>query len=191
VLHPRSVDLAAKHGVPLTVRSSFNEQPGTEITEDDVEGPYVAAVTHREHCSIVIAEGTSGGKGEAREILEAVAREHPDLELIAHEQDTAAHGAIVWLGLHDDAEALKSHFRALRGPGGEWKLTVEHGTAFVSVVGLGLGAREAAVGEAALEKAGAPLIALRVTATALVFRVASEYAAAATRALHAAFLEGR
>jgi len=191
VLHPRSVDLGAKHGVPITVRSSFNDRPGTEITEDDVEGPYVTAVTSREDCSIAIAEGTSGGKGEAREILEAVAREHPDLELIAHEQDSEAHGAIVWLGIHDDAEALKNHFRALRGPGGEWKLTVEHGTAFVSVVGLGLGAREAATGEAALEKAGAPLIALRVTSTALIFRVATQHAATAARALHAAFLEGR
>jgi aspartate kinase len=192
VLHARSVDLAARHGVPLTVRSSFNDRPGTEITmEDDVEGPYVTAVAYREDCSIAIAEGTSGGKGEAREILEAVAREHPDLELIAHEQDTAAHGAIVWIGIRDDAEALKSHFRELRGPGGEWKLTVEHGTAFVSMVGLALGAREAAAAEAALEKAGVPLIALRVTSTALIFRVATEHAAGAARALHAAFLEGK
>jgi aspartate kinase len=184
VLHPRCVDLAAKHRVPLEVRSSFNANPGTQLVEDDVEGPGVIAVTHRDDCSIVIAEGTSGGKGEPRGILEAVAREYPNLELIAHEQDTDAHGAIVWIGGRDDTASLEKNFRALRGPGGEWKINVEHGTAFVSAVGLGLGAREAAAGEAALEKAGVPMIALRVTPTALVFRVPGGRAADAVKALH-------
>src|SRR4029079_11854437 len=41
VLHPRCVELAARHSVPLLVRSSFDESPGTEITEDDMEQPRV------------------------------------------------------------------------------------------------------------------------------------------------------
>jgi aspartokinase len=66
---------------------------------------------------------------------------------------------------------------------------VEHDAGFVALVGLGLGAREAARAEAALERAGVLLVALRVMPTALVFRVAGERAEAAARALHAAFLE--
>ena len=50
-------------------------------------------------------------------------------------------------------------------------------------------AREAARGEAALERAGVALIALRVTPTALIWRVANAEAERAVRALHAAFLE--
>jgi aspartokinase len=65
----------------------------------------------------------------------------------------------------------------------------EHGAGFVSLVGLGLGARAAADAEAAFERAGVPLVALRVTPTALIFRVPAERAEAAARALHAAFLE--
>lgn len=189
VLHGRCVDLAAAHHVPLTVKSSFLDTPGTEIVEAEMEGAVVRAIAHRADMSIVIAEGTAGGRGEARAILDAVASEFPELELIAHEQDGDAHGALVWIGSREDAEALHRDFRRLRGPGGEWRVDLTHDTAFVSVVGLGLGAREASRGEAALERAGVALIALRVTPAALIWRIASRDADAAVRALHAAFLE--
>jgi aspartate kinase len=188
VLHARCVDLAARERVPLAVRSSFHDTPGTEITEDSVEAPRVEAVTHRADVSLAIAEGNAGGKGEARGILESVAEQFPALELVAHEQASESHGAIVWMGGEEDVVALQGRFRELRGPGGEWRLEVVHGAAFVSLVGLGLGAVEAARAERALEKSGVPLVALRVTASALVFRVDAMRAEDAVRALHAEFL---
>ena len=154
-----------------------------------MEHPQVTAVTHRAPCSIAIAQGVSGGRGEARGILETVAGAYPGLELVAHEQDSGAVGALVWIGERDEVEALEKGFRALRGPGGEWKLMAEHGAAFVSLVGLGLGAAEVAKAETALERAGVSMVALRVTPTALIFRVAADRAEGAVRALHAAFLE--
>jgi aspartate kinase len=189
VLHARCVDLAAREGVPLVVRSSFDETPGTEIGEFEMEGPRVEAVAQRGDCSIAIAEGNAGGRGEARALLEAVADAFPELELVVHEQDSEEHHALVWTGSREDVEALAQDFRALRGPGGEWALRVEHGAAFVSVVGLGLGAREAAQAEGALERSSVPLIALRVSPTALVFRVPNKRVEDAVRALHAALIE--
>jgi aspartate kinase len=191
VLHARCVDLAATQRVPLTVRSSFDELPGTRIEEDALEEAGVQAVSHREDCSIAIAEGTSAARGEARGIVAAVAEAYPELELVAHEQASDAHGVIVWIGGRADTAALKQGFGALRGPGGEWKLELQHGAAFVSLVGLGLGAAEAVRAEAALERAGVPLVALRVTPAAMIFRVPGERCHDAVRALHAEFLEPR
>src|SRR5262245_10446966 len=190
VLHARCVDLAARHRVPLTVRSSFDHDPGTRILEDrDMEGSRVEAVTHQGDCSIVVAEGNAGGRGEARGILEAVASVFPELELVAHEQQTDAHAALVWIGSASDADALQNEFKNLRGPGGEWSLRVEKDAAFVSLIGLGLSAREAAKAEGVLEKAGIRIAALRSSPHALTFRVAPDRAEDAVRALHAAFLE--
>ena len=189
VLHARCVDLAARERVPLVVRSSFDESPGTEIGEFEMEGPRVEAVAHRGDCSIAIAEGSAGGRGAASGLLEAVADAFPELELVAHERDADARHALVWTGSREDVEALQQEFRTLRGPGSEWALRVEHGAAYVSVVGLGLGAREAARAEAALERASVPMVALRVSPTALVFRVPNERVADAARALHAALVE--
>src|SRR5262245_38095940 len=86
VLHARCVDLAARERVPLSVRSSLDDQPGTRIVEEDgMEGARVEAVTHMSDRSIAIAEGTSGGRGEARGIIEAVDAAFPELELLAQE----------------------------------------------------------------------------------------------------------
>jgi aspartate kinase len=189
VLHARCVDLAAAHHVPLAVRSSFDDSPGTQLTEEDMEGARVAAVAHRANCSIAIAEGNAGGRGEARDLNAAVAEAHPGLELVAHEQAGDMHGAIVWIGEREDVERLAEGFRALKGPGGEWKLAAQHDAAFVSLVGMGLGAAEVVRAEGALERARVPLVALRVSPGALIFRVASERCEDAVRALHAAFLE--
>lgn len=188
VLHARCVDLAARERVPLAVRSSFSGAPGTDIVEAEVETPRVEAIAHQQDVSIVVAEGNAGGRGEARGILEAVAERFPALELVAHETAGDAHAALVWTGPREDAAELKACFRELRGPGGEWRLDVQDGCAFVSLVGLGLGAAQAARAEAALEKAGVPPLALRVTPGALVFRVANERCEDAVRALHAAML---
>jgi aspartate kinase len=191
VLHARCVDLAARERVPLSVRSSLDDQPGTRIVEEDgMEGARVEAVTHMSDRSIAVAEGTSGGRGEARGIIEAVDQAFPELELVAHEQTIDAHGALVWVGSRADVESLCADFRRLRGPGGEWKIAPVHGVAFVSLVGLGLGAPEVARAEQALEKAGIPLVAVRMTPTALIVRVDTPHAENAVRALHGAFLGG-
>ena len=189
VLHARCVDLAARERVPLVVRSSFDESPGTEIGEFDMEGTRVEAVAHRGDCSIAVVDGDAGARGEARGLLESVADAFPELELLMHDREAGARDGLVWLGSREDVEALQREFHTLRGPGGGWALRVEHGAAFVSVVGLGLGAREAARAEAALEAADVPMIALRVSPTALVFRVPNERVEAAARALHAGLVE--
>jgi aspartate kinase len=189
VLHARCVDLAAHQRVPLVVRSSFDEEPGTLITEEGMEQSGVQAVTHRDACSIAVAQGVAGGKGEARALIEAVSDELPELELIAHEQDSDAQSALVWVGSRADAESLERRFRTIRGPGGEWKVMLQHDAAFVSLVGLGLGAAEVARAEEALERAGIPLVAVRVTPTAVILRVADARCADTVRVLHAAFLE--
>src|SRR5262245_38071943 len=179
VLHARCVDLAARERVPLAVRSSFKDAPGTEIGEDQVEAARVEAVAHREGVPPAVAEGNAGARGEARGILEAVAREFPALELIAHEQADGTHGALVWQGSMADVESLAKRFREVRGPGGEWRVDVAHGAAFVSLVGLGLGVAEVVRAERTLERAGVPLVAVRVTPAALVFRVESARAVTA------------
>jgi aspartate kinase len=187
VLHARCVDLAALRCVPVSVKSSFEDSAGTLIEEVAMEGGRVQAVTHRKDCAVVLAEGTAGGRGEAREIIAMVDEHYPELELVAHEQSTDAHSVIAWIGNTEDAEDLKTRFRELRGPGGEWKISIEPG-AFVSAIGLGLGAAVAVRLESALDRAGVPLVALRATPTALIARVPNERCEDAVRALHQALV---
>ena len=67
-------------------------------------------------------------------------------------------------------------------------MTPHHGAAFVSLIGLGLGPAEVASAEQALERSGIPLVAVRATPTALIFRVATDDADRTVQALHGAFI---
>ncbi len=66
VLHIRSVELAAKFGVKIHVRSSFQEREGTWVMDSvqNLEKPVVSSVTHDANTSVVkinnLPEGVSG-----------------------------------------------------------------------------------------------------------------------------------
>lgn len=47
VIHPRAVEIAAQKNIPLVVKSTFSDQPGTLITNITKHGPEEAAVTDR------------------------------------------------------------------------------------------------------------------------------------------------
>ena len=153
-----------------------------------MEGALVQAITHRADCAIAIAEGNAGGRGEARGIVESVAAFRPELELMAHEQVTSTHGILAWFGPRDAVEALEREFRAVRGPGGEWSLAVEHDAAYVSLIGLGLGADVVARAEMALEKAGIAIRAVRTSPAAVTVRVDDTRLDDAVRTLHGALI---
>jgi len=57
VLHPRSVEMAKKYGVPLYVKSSFSDEGGTLITKEDkeMEKEVVSGVTYdRDQAKITV-----------------------------------------------------------------------------------------------------------------------------------------
>lgn len=71
VLQTRSVELAARHRVPLVVRSSFNETPGTAVVAADedasLEKILVAGVTlNREESKVAIRRLPAGEGGLAK-----------------------------------------------------------------------------------------------------------------------------
>lgn len=47
VIHPRACLLAAKYGLPLSIRSSFNKREGTMVRDIKLEGVVVRAITHQ------------------------------------------------------------------------------------------------------------------------------------------------
>jgi len=46
VLHPQSVDIAKRHGIPLRVLSSFSFEPGTLISMEGAPGSYLFGLTY-------------------------------------------------------------------------------------------------------------------------------------------------
>jgi aspartate kinase len=84
VLHPRSVEFAAKYNVPLRVASSFGTGPGTLICKEDqrVEAPVVAGVAFNRDEALITISGLPDSPRTPYEILEPVADANIEIDMI-------------------------------------------------------------------------------------------------------------
>ncbi len=105
VLQPRSVEVAAEYGVPIHVRSSFTDHPGTVVMEavhmatrshrrrlpagadgksnDSLEKEIVVTgVAHDANCAKVVILGVPDRPGVARRIFAALAAERINVDMI-------------------------------------------------------------------------------------------------------------
>jgi len=84
VLHGRSVEFAKKYNVPLVVRSSFNQNPGTLVTkeDEDMEKIVVTGVTHDKDQTRITIMGVPDRPGIAATIFKAIADENINVDMI-------------------------------------------------------------------------------------------------------------
>jgi aspartate kinase len=82
ILHLRCVEYARRYGVPLVVRSSFTNKPGTLITGDPVEQAIISGVAHDLSEARVTVVGVPDKPGEAAAIFRAVADAEVNIDMI-------------------------------------------------------------------------------------------------------------
>jgi aspartate kinase len=84
VLHGRSVEFAKKYSVPLVVRSSFNDRPGTLVTmEDDaMEKIVVTGVTHDRNQARITIMGVPDRPGIAATVFRAISDANINVDMI-------------------------------------------------------------------------------------------------------------
>jgi aspartate kinase len=84
VLHGRSVEFAKKYNVPLVVRSSFNDRPGTLVTmEDDaMEKIVVTGVTHDKNQARITIMGVPDRPGIAATVFRAISEANINVDMI-------------------------------------------------------------------------------------------------------------
>lgn len=92
VLHPRSVELAGRHKVPLRVVSTFEGGQGTLISfdGDDMEGAVVSGIAHAADEAKITIEGVADIPGVASKIISPVSAANIDVDMIV--QNTSADG---------------------------------------------------------------------------------------------------
>ncbi|MDJ0726846.1 MAG: aspartate kinase [Prochloraceae cyanobacterium] len=153
VLHPRAVEIARNYGVPLVVRSSFDESPGTRVTS--------AIPTPRSLLSLEITKVVDGIKfdsnqakvallrvpdrpGVATRLFGEIARQKVDVDLIIqsiHEGNTNDIAFTVERSQLQAAEAVTEAIapvlRSNPGAPDEAEVMVERNIAKVAIAGAG------------------------------------------------------
>ncbi len=194
VLQIRSVELGMKYGVPIHVRSSFSDVPGTWVVpeEKEMEQVVVSGVTVAKDEAKITVEDLPDVPGVAAKLLSALADGAIVVDMILQNQSwdgTTDMTFTVPLGDRKRAvEILKGQVPELVGKDGE-RISWDDDVCKVSIVGVGMrshaGVAKRMFTVLASENINIQLISTSEIKISVV--VAKKYAELALRALHAGF----
>ncbi|MEW6769939.1 MAG: aspartate kinase [Bacillota bacterium] len=191
VLHPRSVELARFYGVPLVVRSSFNNSQGTLVREDSgMERTHlVSGVAHDLNVAKVGLFDVWDRPGIAHKLFAALAAEQINVDMIIQGATRDGRNDIAFTVRRDDlkrALAVVERIKdAIGGKGYVWSDKVGK----VSIVGAGMITRPG-VAAAMFEALSAEGINIEMISTSEIkvsCIVKEDDVAQAVRALHKKF----
>lgn len=142
VLHPRAVELARKHAIPLRVRNTFDpDHPGTILrgaNEMEVYRPVSGVTLDRDQARLAILK-VPDRPGIAGEILGALAEHRISVDMIiqAFHQDRAVND-ITFTVKRSDLEVARATLEQAAARIGAEGVMADEDVAKVSIVGAGL-----------------------------------------------------
>ncbi len=139
VMHSRSIEFAKKYDVPLIVRNSRSDAPGTWIIPEAEwmsEFPVCGAALAADEARLIL-EGVPDRPGVSHRVFAALASANIAVDMIAQSVGTGGKAAIGFTVLNTELEKTR---KTLAGMAGEWGATLrETGkVSKVSVVGAGM-----------------------------------------------------
>ncbi len=139
VLMLRSVEYAQKYGVPLHVRSSFTDQPGTWIREEDekMEKAVVSAVTHTNDESKLTLLRVPDRPGVAATVFGALAAADVNVDTIIQNVSEQGTTDISFTVNQSDLPGAQKALQAIAGNLGVAFL-IDNDMGKVSIVGAGM-----------------------------------------------------
>ena len=194
VLQSRSVEFAKKFRVPLAVRSSFTDEPGTIVCEEseameEMEGVRIRGAAINKSEAKVTLVGVADRPGVAARLFTTLADRHINVDMIVQNISHDAHTDMSFTVAHGDLAAAIEVVRGLLGELGARDVLGDHKIAKVSVVGIGMRSHFGIAGKMfqALANAGVNIQMISTSEIKISIVVAAEDGDKALRAVHDAF----
>jgi aspartate kinase len=191
VLHIRAVEMAMSHAVPLVVRSSFNDNEGTLVTEEssDMEKESVRAVTCNMKEAKITFTGLEDKPGVASLIFSALADANVVVDMII--QNSSADGFTDITFTIPEADLAKGleicgHVKDQLGAR---DISGSDDIAKVSIIGLGMRSHTGVAAKmfSTLSKEGINIEMISTSEIKISCVIRKKYAELAVRALHDVF----
>jgi len=156
ILHVRCVEYARRHEIPIHVRSSYSNQPGTWVDqrhrdhlgrsntgpqeEIDMEHAIISGVAHDRSESKITVVGVPDKVGEAARIFETVAAAQINIDMIVQNVSAASTGRtdISFTLPRADGQTAMAALARLKDEVGYDSLLYDDGIGKVSLVGAGM-----------------------------------------------------
>jgi len=139
ILQPRAVEVAAIYGVPLHVRSSFSDSPGTIVREvKDMEKVVsVTGVASDDNCAQIVLLGVPRHLNALQLVFGMLAEDGINVDMIVKAQSGPNTDNLSFTVQRNDLKAALSAIKQLQGAD-EWKILANEDVAKVSIVGAGM-----------------------------------------------------
>ncbi len=193
VLQIRSVEVAMKYGVPVHVRSSFSEAPGTMVTNEDesLESVTVTGVTSDKNTAKVTIRDVIDQPGIAAALFEALAERQISVDMIIQNVSEDGRTDLTFTVPQDDADTAREVASAALAERRE--VLVDREVVKVSIVGLGMRSH-AGVASRMFRLLAAAKINIQAISTSEIkisCLIEARHADYAVRTLHDGFALGR
>ena len=190
VMHPRSIEFAKKFGVPVLVRSSFKEVPGTLIVAADrtTARPVSGVALAKDEARITI-EGVPDQPGSNHRLFSPLASSGIAVDMIVQNVAQAGLADISFTVPADDLAQALDVTRSVAGALGAKGVSHDDSMAKVSVVGVGMAREEGVAGRMFLALSREGINVRMITTSEIKISVLIDRAdgAKAVKATHAAF----
>ncbi|MGC3999013.1 MAG: aspartate kinase [Anaeromyxobacter sp.] len=191
VLQIRSVEFAMKYNVPLWVKSSFTQDPGTLVCPEDpsMEHVVVSGIAYDRNEAKVAVRGVADRPGVAARIFKPLADANIIVDLIIQNMGTSGHADVSFTVPKADLAKALEIVRGLSAELGTEKIETDDQIAKVSIVGVGM-RNHAGVASKAFEvlaNAGINLEMISTSEIKVSMVIAAKFMELAVRELHTAF----
>jgi aspartate kinase len=192
VLQIRSVEFAKKYDVPIHVRSSFNDNPGTIVCKEDkeMEKVVVSGVTYNKNEAKIEVMGLPDTPGVAAKLFKPIADANIIVDMIIQTSSTEKGCADVAFTVpqSDFAKTLQI-VEETNKEFGEKEVKFNEDIAKISIVGVGMRSHSNVATQmfSALAKEGINIHMISTSEIKISCIIDSKYAELAVRALHDAF----
>ncbi|MFP5415899.1 MAG: aspartate kinase [Actinomycetes bacterium] len=194
ILHLRCVEYARRENVPVHVRSSFSDKPGTWVKhideEDSVENPIITGIAHDKSEAKITVIGVPDRIGAAAEVFTTIADAGINIDMIV--QNVSVEGgttAISFTLPQSDGDRAMSTLRAAQERIGYSEVVYNDNIGKVSVIGVGMRSHPgvSATCFRALADAGINIGMISTSEIRISVLVAVQDVDKAVRAVHTAF----
>ncbi len=192
VLQTRSVELAMRYKVPVHVCSSFSDEPGTMVVDEDqiVEQADISGIAYTSDEAKITVQGVADRPGVSASIFGPLAEASINVDMIV--QNVAADGHTTDLTFTvpraDLARSVKV-IEDLKGQLGYAAVSTDSDVVKVSVIGVGMRSHAGIASRmfAALANEGINIQVISTSEIKISVLIASKYTELALRALHSAY----
>jgi aspartate kinase len=190
VMHSRSIEFGKKFDVPIHVRSSFTDQPGTMIVAEPERPdlPVSGAAITKDEARITV-HGVPDKPGTSLEIFARIAAKNISVDMIVQNVGESGKADISFTVPQNELAAALDAVRDANQLVGAEAITSDDSVAKVSVVGLGM-ARQTGVAQKmfrSLADAGINIQMITTSEIKISVLVSRDRAAEALRIVHGAF----